>query len=794
MRRVEDARLLRGTGRYLEDLEPVGGLLHAAIVRSPHAHAHIANVDPSRALRSPRVRGVLTGEDVTRMARPFPLAVDLPIRYYPLAIERARFVGEPVAVVIAESRVAAVDAAELVDVAYEPLPPVVDPLRAMEPDAPLLHDGVGTNVGNHRTFSFGQTDAALGQASLVVEETFHYPRYSSLPLETYGVIAHHDPGSDMVTLWSNFHGPFVLHSVLAGALGIPGNRLRFLVPADIGGSFGIKSGIYPYMALMALASRKVGRPVKWIEDRREHLLASCSATDRVSRVRAAFSVDGELTGLDYRFVDNVGAYIRSPEPATMFRCFSNFTGPYRVQNVRAETFSVMTNKAPTGLNRGFGGPQLYFGLERVMDLAAERLGLDPVEIRRRNLIAAGAFPYRTPLGGIYDSGDYQAVVERAVELSDYRGLRARQEEARAEERYVGVGVATIVDPSGTNMGYVTLAQTREERARTLPKSGSTEAATIAMDPGGAVTVRLTTTPEGQGHETVAAQIVADELGLPVARVRVLAEMDTLSLPWTITTGSYSSRFGPLGSSAVALAARKLRTKLARIAGGMLEVDPADLDLVDGAFRVRGSPERKVSLRQAAGVAHWNPSALPPDIDPGLLETAHYSLNITQAPDDQDRVNSSATYGFVADIVAVEVNPQTFEVRILSYTSVHDSGRILNPLLAEGQIHGAAVHGIGGALYEEIRYDDHGQLLTGTLLDYACPRAADVPVLTLAHVETPSPLTLLGAKGVGEGNTMSAPPALANAIADALRLRGVRVTSLPLTPNALFAAVEAGQPS
>ena len=655
----------------------------------------------------------------------------------------------------------------------------------MRPSATLLHEAVGSNVGNHRRFDFGDTEAAFASAGLVLDETFSYPRYSSLPLETYAVIAHHDAGTGMVTIWSNFHGPFVLHSVLAGALGVPENQLRFLIPADIGGSFGIKSGIYPYMALMALASRKVGRPIKWIETRREHLLASCCGTDRLTRVRAAFTADGELVGLDYRFVDNVGAYIRSPEPATMFRCFGNFTGPYRVQNVRVEALSVMTNKAPTGLNRGFGGPQLYFALERVMEIAADRLGIDRLEIRRRNLIPADAFPYRTPLGGSYDSGNYQAVLDRAVQLSDYPRLVERCRQARARSRFAGVGIATIVDPSGTNMGYITLAQTRDERARSLPKSGSAEAASISMDPSGAITVRLTTTPEGQGHETVAAQIVADELQVPIARVRVLADMDTLILPWTITTGSYSSRFGPLGASAVRAAARKLRDKLARIAAHTLEVAPEDVELIDGAWHVRGSPDRKVSLRQAAGVAHWNAAALPAEMDPGLHEIAHFSTNVTMAPDDHDQVNSSATYGFVADIVAVEIDPETLAVNITAYASVHDSGRILNPMLVEGQIHGAAMHGIGGALYEELRYDDSGQLLTASLLDYACPRASSTPVFKLGHVETPSPLTLFGAKGVGEGNSMSAPAALANAVADALRPLGLSVTSLPVTPDVLF---------
>ncbi|HEY0581960.1 MAG TPA: xanthine dehydrogenase family protein molybdopterin-binding subunit, partial [Chloroflexota bacterium] len=592
VKRVEDPRLLRGVARFIDDLEPVAGMVHAAIVRSPHAHARVVSVDASAARAMPGVLAVLTPDEIRGQSRPFPLAVNVPVEYYAAAVDRARYVGEPVAVVVAENRYLAEDAVDQVAVEYEPLPAVVETEAALASDAPLLHQAVGSNIGNHRTFEFGTPAAAFAEADLVIEERFSYPRYTSLPVETYGVIADWDPGMALMTIRSNFHGPFVLHGVVAAGLGLAGNQLRFVIPADIGGSFGIKSGIYPYMVLMGLASRRVGRPVKWTEDRREHLLASGTGADRIAYVRAAFRQDGELIGLEYRFLDNVGAYIRSPEPATMFRCFGNFTGAYRVQNLRAETLSVMTNKAPTGLNRGFGGPQLYLGLERVMDLAGVRLGLDPIEIRRRNLIRANQFPYRTPSGGVYDSGDYDAVLDRAEALSHYTDLRAQQARAREAGRYFGIGVATVVDPSGTNMGYVTLAQTAEERARSLPKSGSTESATISMDPGGGVTVRLTTTPEGQGHETVTAQIVADELGLAPERVRVLAEMDTLSQPWSITTGSYSSRFGPLGSSAVVLAARKLRDNLARIAASLLETAPEDLEFAAGVFSVRGAPDRK----------------------------------------------------------------------------------------------------------------------------------------------------------------------------------------------------------
>lgn len=783
--RVEDRRLLTGRGRFIDDIEPVGNVAHAAVVRSTQAHARIVSVDAGEARRAPGVVGVITGEDVRRLSRPFPLAVDVPVEYYPAAVDKVRYVGEPVAVVVAEDRYLAEDAAELVEVEYEELPAVVDVEEAMEEGAPLLHERVGSNVGNHRSFEFGDPERAFSEADLVVEESFRFPRYSSTPIETYGVIADYDPAEDAMTIWANFHGPFIMHRVVSAALGIPENRVRFVVPQDIGGSFGIKSAVYPYMALMGIASRALGRPVKWIEDRIEHLLGSSSGTGRVSRVRAAFREDGRLLGLDYRFVDDVGGYIRSPEPATMYRCFGNFTGPYRVEDVRAETISVMTNKTPTGLNRGFGGPQLYFALERTMDLAARRLGLDPAEIRRRNLIASDEFPYRTPFGGVYDSGNYQAVLERALEMSGYERLREEQKKAREQGRRIGVGLATIVDPSGTNMGYVTLAKTREERASSNDLSGCTEAATVSVDPSGGVTVSITTTPQGQGHETVATQIVCDELGVAPERVRVVAEMNTSTMPWTITTGSYSSRFAPLSASAIALAARRLREKLARIAAHLLDAAPEELEFEEGAFVVRGDPERKVSLRRAAGAAHWNSSALPEDVDPGLHETAFFSLSVTSPPGEDDRVDSSATYGFLADVAVVEVDRETCEVKVLDYFTVHDAGRLLNPMLAEGQIYGGAAHGLGGALYEEFLYDEEGQLKNASFMDYLCPTAAEVPGLNIDHIETPSPYSLLGAKGLGEGSTMSVPVAVANAISDALQPEEVEITGLPVTPERVF---------
>lgn len=784
-RRVEDRRLVTGSGVFIEDWAPVQNVAYAAIVRSHYAHAVIRGIDVSEAKEVPGVIGVVTGEEVRRWSRSFPVAVNVPIEYYPIAVGRVRYVGEPVAVIVAESREAAVDAAEKVAVDYEALPVVVDPEQACQPGAPVLHEALGSNVASYRRFRFGEPERALANADVVIRERFVFPRHTCLPLETYGVIASYDASDNSFTVWTNFHGPFVLLTLVAHALGVAPNALRVVVPRDIGGSFGIKAGLYPYIALMCVVSRVVGRPVKWIETRREHLLASSFGAGRVAVVEAGFRRDGVLMALRYRFIDDVGAYARSPEPAGLYRCFGNLVGAYRVQDIEAEMVAVMTNKAPTGLNRGFGGPQLYFALERTMDLAAERLGIDVVEIRRKNLIRAEEMPYRTPTGGVYDSGDYGAALERLVEMSGYGRLREEQARARKDGRLVGIGVATVVDPSGTNMGYITLAQSAEERARGNAKSGATEFAAVSVDPSGGVTVRLTTVPQGQGHETVARQIVAEELGLSLEHVRVQAVMDTGAVPWTITTGSYSSRFAPIGSSAIALAARRLREKLVQVAAALLEARAEDIELVDGAFRVRGVVGREIPWRRAAGALHWNPGGLGEVGALGIEGAGVFAPTGSQPPDEEDRINSSLTYGFLADLAVVEVDPETCEVRVLDYFSVHDCGAVLNPTILEGQVYGALAHGIGMALKEAVDHDENGQPLMGSMAEYACLRATEMPRVRVERMESPSPVTVLGAKGAGEGHTMSAPAAVANAIADALRPLGVKVTVLPVRGEWIF---------
>jgi 2-furoyl-CoA dehydrogenase large subunit len=798
--RVEDEALLRGEGWFMDDLDPLPHTAEAAVVRSTAAHARIRAVDVTAALEVDGVLGVLTGEQVGALSRPFPSALRAGIDYRAAAVDVARYVGEPLAVVVARDRYVAEDAAELVEVDYEPLPVAASPEAALAAGAPVLHPAVGSNVVSDRHFAYGDTEAALAGAHLVVRKTFRHPRSSCTPVEGYGVICQWDRGA--VTAWSNFQGPFTLHGVTAAALGIPTSKLRLVSPPDSGGSFGVKASVYPYIVLMALASRVCGVPVRWTEDRVEHLLASSMATERLTEVEAGFSAAGDLVALRLALTDDVGAYVRAPEPATLYRMHGGITGPYRVRDVEVRSRVVVTNRCPTGLNRGFGGPQLAFALERTLAIAAARLGLDPAEVVARNLVPGEAMPYQAPAGAVYDSGDYPACFREALRLSRYHEVRAEQAANRSTAgrgpgspptggarggrpgRVIGIGLACVVEPSASNMGYITLARTAEERAGGPPMGGNAETVTIAMAPDGGVQVGFTSTPQGQGHRTVAAQIVADAVGVPPDAVTVHAGADTATRSPTVSAGNYSSRFAVTVAAAVHTAAHQLAGRLRALAAPLVGCAPEDVELVDGAAR---GPAGEVPLRRLAGTAHWDPAGLPDGVD-GLALTVTYAVPGLAPPDPSDRVNSSAAYGFLADVAVVEIDTTTGEVEVRDYVSVHDAGRILHPALAEGQVLGGLAHGLGAALMERHVYDGDGNLLTTTFLDYPCPTATELPTPITAMIESPSPVTPTGAKGLGEGTTMSAPAAVANAVADAL---GVEDVELPLTPARVWALLEGG---
>ena len=562
--RLEDAWLLTGRGAFADDLGTKPGTLHAAILRSPHAHADVVAVDASAALAQPGVHAVLTGADVRAWSQPFVVGVKQPMEHWCLAQERVRYVGEPVAVVLAEDRYLAEDALEHVRVDYVPLPAVVDPEYALRPEAAVLHAGVGSNVVSDRQFDYGDPEGAFARAARTIRLDVRYPRNACTPIEGYVVVADCLAG-DGYDVLSNFQGPFALHPVMALALKVPPSKLRLRMPRDSGGSFGIKQGVFPYIVLMCLAARKTGRPVKWVEDRLEHLEAASSATNRVTRIAAAVDADGVIDALDYDQIEDCGAYLRAPEPATLYRMHGILTGAYRVRNLRVRNRVVLTNKTPAGLNRGFGGPQVYYALERLVQRIAVELGLDPVDVYRRNVVTADAMPYRAPAGALLDSGDYASAVERAVAEADVAGLRARQAQARREGRLYGIGFAAVVEPSISNMGYISTVLAPAERAKAGPKNGAISAATVNVDALGGVTATIDSTPQGQGHITVIAQVVADALGLRPDDIVVSVDYDTQKDGGSIAAGNYSSRFAGAVAGTAHLAAMKIRARLAAIA-------------------------------------------------------------------------------------------------------------------------------------------------------------------------------------------------------------------------------------
>lgn len=781
--RVEDQALLTGRGRFIDDVPEPRNCLHAAVLRSPHAHARIVSIDTSRALEQPGVRAVVTGRDVWAHTKALVVGFDNPMDYRCIALEKVRFVGEPVAVVCASDRYKAEDALEHIEVEYEPLPAVVDPVEATAEDAPVLHEEVGGNVVSHRVFTHGEVDAAFADAPRRTGTTIRYPRNSITPMETYAMICEYLPESGGYDVLSNFQGPFSVHAVMALALRVPPARLRHRSPVNSGGSFGSKLTIFPYVVLMCVCSRLAGRPVKWIEDRLEHLAAASSAPNRVSEIEAAHDDEGRISALRMTHWDDHGAYLRAPMPAPIYRMHGLSTNAYRIPAVAVTNRIVMTNKCPTGAVRGFGGPQLYFAIERLMHKVAMSLGLDPLEVIRRNLIQGDEFPYRAPAGALIDSGDYQAVIDDAVDKGGLAELKRRREAARAEGRLYGIGYAVGVEPSQSNMGYISTLKTAEEREKAGPKDGAVASCVVNVDPLGAVSVIGDSVPQGQGHQTALAQIVADELGLAPGDITVNLETDTQKDNWSIAAGNYSCRFAPAAASAAKVAAVRIKDKMARIASQTLNVAPAELEFADGRIRARNNPENAVAFRRIGGLAHWSPSSLPDDMDPGLRESVQWSGPELTPTSANDEINTSLAYGFIFDFCGVEIDRDTGAVRLDRYVTAHDAGVILNPGLAEGQVRGSFAAAVGAALFEEFAYQPDGSFMTGTFAEYLVGTADEIPKADVLHTyETPSPFTMTGAKGIGEGNSFTTPVCIANAVADALGREDVR---LPLVPARVF---------
>ncbi|MDH3691280.1 MAG: molybdopterin-dependent oxidoreductase [Gammaproteobacteria bacterium] len=778
--RLENPPLLKGEGKFIDDLPVSKKTHHAAIVRSPHAHANIVSIDVAEALKQPGVSAVITGDDVKQFVKPLIVGFKNDLDYRGIALDRVRYVGEPVAVVCAEDRYKAEDALDYIRVEYEPLPAVVDPVEAAAEDAPVLHPKAGSNVVSRRVFRHGEIDQAFEQAPRHSEMTVRYPRNSITPMETYAIVAEHFPDSGAYDVISNFQGPFSVHTVMAIALGVPGSRLRHRSPPNSGGSFGSKLTIFPYIVLMCVASRVAKRPIKWIEDRLEHLSAANSAPNRVTNVQTAFDDNGIVTGLKLHHWDDHGAYLRAPMPAPIYRMHGLSTNGYGIRNVEVINHIMVTNKCPTGAVRGFGGPQLYFAIERMMHKIAVELGLDPLELMQRNLVRPDAFPYKAPAGALLDSGNYQKTIQETVDQGGLQELKERCAKARSEGRLYGIGYASAVEPSQSNMGYISTLKTGEEREKAGPKDGAVASVTIMVDALGSVSVIGDSVPQGQGHQTVLAQIVADELGLNIDNITVNLETDTQKDGWSIAAGNYSCRFAPASTSAAHDAACKVRDKLARIASQTLNLPPEKLEFVDGRIQAIGNPENWLDFRRVGGLAHWSPSSLPDDMEPHVRESSSWNAPELTPTNAQDEINTSLAYGFGFDYCGIEIDRDTGQVRVDKYVTAHDCGTILNPGIAEGQIRGSFAAAIGATLYEEFVYDPDGTFLSGTFADYLVATAPEMPELTLIHpTPNPSPFTRLGAKGIAEGNQYTTPVCIANAVADAL---GREDIVLPLSPK------------
>ena len=758
LRRFEDHRLLTGQGSFVDDMK-LPGLLHALVLRSIHAHANIRSIDVSSASRMPGVVAVFTAADIQDLAVNMPTRtniddVDLSPPLHPvLASDKVCYVGQAMAVVVAEDSYAAADALEQVLVDYEILPAVIDPYEAMEEGATVVHSELGSNVSLRTVSAGGDLDAAFAQADHVVRQTYQVQRLAPAPMELRGVLAEYQPGEDLLTVWDSTQHPHDIREHLVRLLGRTESGVRVVAP-DVGGGFGEKGCLFPEEVLVPYLAILLGRPVKWTENRQENMTAFHGRGHSVE-VEAAAKSDGTILGIRVRIVADLGAYYLQSTPTIPVSTSHRLTGPYLTPAMSVEVQGVVTNKPPTGAYRGAGGPEAAFCMERTVDLIAQDLGLDPAEVRRKNFIPPSAFPYETPTGITYDSGEYEAALNRLLELGEYDSWRARSHNGSGDgDSFIGVGLATVVKGSGARVTRLT------ENAR------------VIVSQAGEVTVHTGVSPHGQGTETTFAQITADVIGVTPADVQVL-HSDTGILPAGGGTGS--SRGLIAGGTSLHRVLEEARQKLISIASHLLGCPQDDVVLQDRWAFSRNDPQTTVSFARLAEAAH-DEELLPPGQEPGLDFSGSHTLG-------------KSPYAFGAHMAVVEVSKETGAIKILKYLAVHDAGKIINPMLAEGQVHGAVVQGIGQALLEDMAYDSGGQPLAGSLMDYAMPRADNMPDFTFETMETLSQITALGVKGIGELPTLAAPPAVVNAVMDALSHTGVRHLDTPLTAEKVWRALQ-----
>jgi aerobic carbon-monoxide dehydrogenase large subunit len=766
VKRREDPRFLRGEGRFVDDVE-LAGMLHAVFVRSPHAHARVVGIRTATAAAMPGVVRVFTAADLERWLKPLPMfgapppglaaAIRFDLRQasqYALCRDRVRHVGEIVAMVVADTRARAEDAAERVEVDWEPLSAVADIDGAVATTAPLVHPEWGTNVAVAFTHAIGDVDAAFAAADVAIDETFSIQRYVGMPIETRGVVAAWDRRDGMLTTWNSTQVSHFVQQGLTVALDLPPNRIRVIAP-DLGGGFGTKASGYPEDALIPIAAIVLGRPVKWIEDRREHMMAAAHARHQIHRIRLAARRDGTILGLRDEIRLDLGAY-NVWGVVLPYNTVAHLIGPHRIRNMRVDVQAIVTNKTPNAPYRGAGRPETVFAMDRAVDRLARTLGMDPAEIRRRNYIRADELPYDfgmpyrdgNPL--VYDSGDFPAALEAALEAAGYAEFRREQAGLRERGVHRGIGISGYVE--GTAIGPF-------------------EGASVKIDLSGRAVVATGAVNSGQGHETSFAQVAADALGIPIDWITVVGG-DTAAVPFGV--GTFASRSAVTAGSSILDACTQVKAKLIAAAAALLEASPADVEIEGGQASVVGVPGSAVPLAkvvQASIPTFARPGVATPDFE----ATAYHHV-------------PTVTWASAVHVAQVEVDVETGRLTLLKYVVAHDCGKVINPVIVEGQIHGGVAQGVGGALFEEMVYDEQGQLLTASLMDYAVPKAMDLPAIETVHLEYPSERNPLGIKGLGEGGAISPPAAIANALEDALQPFGVKVTATPLSAARVFALI------
>jgi carbon-monoxide dehydrogenase large subunit len=767
LKRKEDPRMITGRGRYVDDMV-LPGMLYMAVVRSPEAHAKITSIDADAAREYPGVHGVFTGADLD-VAAPLPMAWVPPgvevksAEHWPLAKDEVNYVGQGVAIVLGDDKYRVIDAAEQVLVEYEPLPVVVDPEKALEDGSPLVHEDLGTNKTHEWSIGGGDMETAWNEAEVVIERRIVNHRTAGAPIEPRVAIADYRAGQ--LTLHLTSQNPHLIRLFMAGEFEMSEDHIRVVAP-DVGGGFGTKISHFPEEVLAAWASKRLNRPVKWTETRTEHMSSTIHGRDQIDYVKVGAKRDGTITGLECTAIADLGAYYTLLTP--FIPCFTGFviSGCYKVPNLSFKAIGVFTNKMATDATRGAGRPEATHLIEVMVEQLAHELGMDPLEVRRKNFIPKEDFPAEVAIGIVYDSGDYHGSLDRLLENFDLDAFRAEQEQLRSKGVYRGVGFSTwmeicglapsrVVGPSGVGL-----------------QAGFYESSVVRVHASGGVTVYTGTAPHGQGLDTSFAQIVADRLGITPDQVDVV-HGDTDTGPFGL--GTYGSRSLAVGGESIARSTAKVVEKAKKIAAHQLEAAPEDIELTDGKFAVKGSPDKGMTIAEIAGGAYI-PENLPEGMEPGLEETTFYDPE-------------NFTFPFGAHACVVEVDAETGKVDVVRYVAVDDCGPAINPKLIDGQIHGGIVHAIGQALYERIHYDDDGQLVTGTFVDYALPSAADVPSMETDRTETPSPVNSLGVKGVGEAGTIAASPAIVNAVIDALRPLGVDYIDMPLSPQNVWATIQ-----